>query len=325
MTFKQFIRLISVGLILVIVTSMIVLVLPENYITQSRNEVSLDKIDLKSFRLEFDSDNLLSGLLDSIKASTSNIVKPLDQKDTIQDLKLDLEEVDLGTYYKSAMGKTGEDLKDALNDIIDAHNELNYKEVWSALKEIDQDPTNSENVILIYTGKSISKDANGTGKDDWNREHVWAKSHGDFGTRMGAGTDLHHVRPADVTVNSSRNNKNFDNSENAHHEATLCKHDSDSFEPRDSVKGDVARMMFYMAVRYEGEHDEVDLELVEYMNESKSPHHGKLSTFIEWHENDPVSDFERRRNNLIYEKYQGNRNPFIDHPEWVEDIWDMAS
>ncbi len=78
---------------------------------------------------------------------------------------------------------------------------------------------NENNVILIYTGKSVPKSSNGTGRDDWNREHVWAKSHGDFGTRLGAGTDLHHIKPADVTVNSSRNNKNFDDSDAPHHEA----------------------------------------------------------------------------------------------------------
>lgn len=326
MNFKQIIRLISMGLILVIVASMTVIVLPDEFISQSRSKTSPDGIRLESLKSDFDIDFDLSldFALERLKSAAGKVIKPLDE-DVVQDMHLDLADLDLDTYYRSASGKTGDDLKETLNDIIDEHEELSYKDVWDALKEIDEDPTNSENVILIYTGKSLPKTANGTGEDDWNREHVWAKSHGDFGTRLGAGTDLHHIRPADVTVNSSRNNKNFDNSSNPHHEALLCRHDEDSFEPRDSVKGDVARMMFYMAVRYEGERDEVDLELVEYMNESKSPYHGKLSTLLQWHKNDPVSDFERRRNNLIYESYQGNRNPFIDHPEWVELIWDSAS
>lgn len=81
-------------------------------------------------------------------------------------------------------------------------------------------------------------------------------------------------------------------------------------------------MIFYMAVRYEGERSgEPDLEVSEWMNSSKSPYHGKLSTLLEWHKQDPVSEFEIRRNNLIYENWQGNRNPFIDHPEWVYEIW----
>ncbi|WP_430883530.1 endonuclease I family protein [Fusibacter sp. JL216-2] len=340
MRFKQIIRLISMGLIFVILSSMMVIVLPEKYTTDSRTDVTV--INLEGFKpnwslegfsrwtkktlssagkrldLDLDLDGLLGGVTDS--ESLQGV-----DNDQIQELDLNLATYDLTTYYKSASGKTGQALKVALNDIIDNHEELSYKEVWDALKVIDEDPLNENNVILIYTGKSVPKSSNGTGRDDWNREHVWAKSHGDFGTRLGAGTDLHHIKPADVTVNSSRNNKNFDDSDGPHHEALLCRHDSDSFEPRDSVKGDVSRMIFYMAVRYEGEHGDPDLELVEYMNETKSPHHGKLSTLLLWHKEDPVSDFERRRNNLIYEKYQGNRNPFIDHPEWVEEIWGQAS
>ncbi|WDV46417.1 endonuclease [Clostridiaceae bacterium M8S5] len=223
-------------------------------------------------------------------------------------------------YYADASGKTGLSLKATLNDIIDNHKELSYSDVWQALRDTDEDPNNSSNVILLYTGKSTSKYNNGGDVDNWNREHVWAKSHGDFGTRMGAGTDLHHIRPADVSVNSSRGNKNFDKSLYRHHEATDCFHDSDSFEPRDEVKGDVARMIFYMATRYEGKHGEVDLEVVNYINNSKTPYHGILSTLLKWHKDDPVSEFERVRNDKIY-KYQGNRNPFIDHPEWVEAIW----
>lgn len=89
-----------------------------------------------------------------------------------------------------------------------------------------------------------------------------------------------------------------------------------------SVKGDVARMMFYMATRYEGDATgEPDLELVDYISGFTSePIFGKLSTLIEWHTNDPVDDFERNRNEVIY-SYQGNRNPFIDHPEYVAQIW----
>ena len=82
-------------------------------------------------------------------------------------------------------------------------------------------------------------------------------------------------------------------------------------------------MMFYMVVRYEGDNDEPDLELVDSINDenSKLPQHGKLSTLLEWHEEDPADDYERYRNHVIYEKYQHNRNPFTDHPEFVGKIW----
>ena len=96
-----------------------------------------------------------------------------------------------------------------------------------------------------------------------------------------------------------------------------------SFEPRDEVKGDVARMMFYMAVRYEGLDSYPDLELTESMlpQGNKEPIHGVLSTLLEWHRNDPVDTWEKNRNNIIYDSYQNNRNPFIDFPIIAEHIW----
>lgn len=232
--------------------------------------------------------------------------------------------IEYGKYYKDAEGKTGDELKAALHDTIDDHTQLSYSQCWEALKEIDEDPQNSENVIEIYKGESISKEKNKNGKDDWNREHIWAKSHGNFGTRKGAGTDLHNLRPADVSVNSSRGNLDFDNGGKLHKEAVECKYDRDSWEPRNEVKGDIARTLFYMAVRYEGGDEAADLELLDKVNSeggSKKPLHGKLSTLLKWHKDDPVDDYERRRNNIIYEKYQHNRNPFIDKPEWAALIW----
>lgn len=227
-------------------------------------------------------------------------------------------------YYDLATGLTGQPLKDALNDIISGHTELSYNAVKTALRFTDEDPNNSNNVILLYKGTSQAKTSFGGGANDWNREHVWAKSHGDFGNSAPAGTDLHHLRPTDSSVNSSRGNKEFDNGGTQHSEATSCYADSDSWEPRDEVKGDVARMLMYMAVRYEGESGEIDLELSEQVNNGAQPFHGKLSTLLAWHQSDPVSSFEMNRNNVIYNSYQSNRNPFIDHPEYVNLIWGPA-
>ncbi len=230
-------------------------------------------------------------------------------------------------YYRNAEGKTGANLKSALHDIISANQKvLSYDEVWTALMKTDEDPNNSNNVILLYTGWSYPKNQKGGQTTNWNREHTWAKSQGGFGTSKGPGTDIHHLRPTDVTVNSSRGNKYFDNGGNAVTDGsrygggsgvTGCKTDGDSWEPRDAVKGDVARMLFYMAVRYEAG-DKVDLELAEYS--STSGLHGKLSVLLKWHNEDPVDDWERTRNNKIYD-IQNNRNPFIDHPEYVAEIW----
>ena len=147
-------------------------------------------------------------------------------------------------------------------------------------------------------------------------------------TRRGqAPLDIHHLRPADASVNSAKNNRDFDYGIDRYEDGsgwTDCYTDTDIWEPRDEVKGDVARMIFYMATRYEGENGEVDLEVVDYVNTAGStyePYYGKLSTLLTWHNIDPVDNWEIGRNNIIYSSYQGNRNPFIDHPEYVNLIW----
>lgn len=238
-------------------------------------------------------------------------------------------------YYDSANGKTGEELKSALHEIIKGHKEFTYTQLWNLMHVSDEDPNNPENVILIYTGRSQDKDHRDRGSDydyeskgyehqnAWNREHVWSKSHGDFGTSLGAGTDLHHIRPADHSVNNDRYTKDFDNGGEAHDEATGCKFDSDSWEPRDEVKGDIARMMFYMAVRYEG-NSEPDLELVDRITDYPHPEFGVLSTLLEWNRQDPPDAQEMRRNHIIY-GYQGNRNPFIDNPAYADMIWSKSA
>ncbi|MGP3987622.1 endonuclease I family protein [Streptomyces sp. 3N207] len=224
-------------------------------------------------------------------------------------------------YYKDAEGKTGPELKTALHGIIKESDALSYDQVWDALKATDKDPDNPSNVILLYTGRSQSADDNGGGAEQWNREHVWAKSHGDFGTSTGPGTDIHHLRPTDVSVNSTRGSKDFDAGGEEVGEAPGNYTDGDSFEPRDEVKGDVARMILYMAVRYEGDDDFPDLEPNDKVDNGSAPAHGRLSVLKKWNEQDPPSAFEKNRNDVIYDQFQHNRNPFVDHPEWVDAIW----
>ncbi len=224
------------------------------------------------------------------------------------------------TYYAPAVGKTGTALRTSLHDIIDNHTTLSYDAVWTALKDTDQDPSNTANVIELYTGRSISKSSNGGSTGNWNREHVWAQSRGGFTTSVGPGTDLHHIRPEDVTVNSIRGNKDFDNGGSAVSGCTDCWTDGDSFEPRDAVKGDVARMLLYMAIRYDGDDGFTTLAASATVG-SSSTLIGDLETLLAWNAADPVSSFEMRRNDRIHAQWQGNRNPFIDHPEWAAAIW----
>lgn len=224
-------------------------------------------------------------------------------------------------YYDPADGLTGTALKSALHDIIDDNTQISYDEVWTALQATDEDPDNAADVIEIYTGRSIPKSEHGGDAGDWNREHVWAKSHGDFGTTVGPGTDLHHLRPADVQVNSIRSNKDFDDGGSAVDGAPDNYTDGDSYEPSDEWKGDVARMIMYMDVRYAGDDGYPDLEVNDQVDNGTAPNIGRISVLLQWNELDPPSAFEEHRNDVIYADWQHNRNPFIDHPEYAEQIY----
>lgn len=240
------------------------------------------------------------------------------------------------SYYSSAEGLSGTDMKDALNDIIDGHVKFSYTssntDVWDILKETDKDTIDPSKVILFYSGWTVDGAQEYNSGSGWTREHVWAKSRGDFGTTQGPGTDVHALRPCDVSVNSARNNRWFDFGEDEYIHSdgpTGCYKNSNtwSWEPRDEVKGDVARMIFYMETRYEGENGELDLVVIDSIpndNNTNEPIHAKLSVLLQWHTDDPVDDWERNRNDVIY-SYQENRNPFIDHPEFVNEIWGSVS
>ena len=190
----------------------------------------------------------------------------------------------------------------------------------------DEDPNNPANVVLFYSGRSSDKDFRDgqvESTNSWNREHIWPKSHGFPAQSQHAYTDIHHLRPADSSINSIRSNKDYDNGGTPIDEAPGNKRDSDSFEPRDAVKGDAARMIFYMAVRYQGDDDSgtPDLVLVDYSNtESGQPVLGKLCTLLKWHQQDPVDERERQRNQMVFD-LQLNRNPFIDNPAWADVLY----
>ncbi len=238
-------------------------------------------------------------------------------------------------YYLTAENYADGALKYELNQIIDNHIEFSYTssstDVWDILKETDKDPNNPNNVILIYSGVSVGANQEYNSGNGWTREHVWAKSRGDFGTTTGPGTDVHALRPLDTNTNSTRSNRGFDDCTDCaivydkwSNNTNSFKDTTDwSFEPRPEVKGDVARMLFYMAVRYEGYDGYPDLELSETIMPStdNTPFHGILSVLLEWHRNDPVDSWEENRNDIIYYTYQDNRNPFIDHPEIAEHLW----
>jgi endonuclease I/DNA/RNA endonuclease YhcR with UshA esterase domain len=231
-------------------------------------------------------------------------------------------------YYDGTEGLSGDNLKTALHQIVRGHRVREYSEFRDViLPDLDEDPANDQNIILFYKNNSIPKEnfASNGQQDFWNREHTWPSSHG-FSTSDTAYTDAHNLRPSDYTVNAAKSNKDFgdieDTPENQVPEAPNNYTDDDYWEPRDEIKGDVARILFYMDTRYES--NVLDLDLVDRQSYSGDPELGVLFTLLQWHESDPVDNYERDRHEKIF-FYQENRNPFIDHPEWVFDIWGSSS
>lgn len=207
-------------------------------------------------------------------------------------------------YYDGAAGLYGDQLVTFLNEISnESFMGISYGDVRYILDETDADPDNPGNIILVYLGTSISGIWD-EGKT-WNREHVWPQSLLDSkasNPNINSASDLHNLKPSDPRTNSSRGNKFFG--------TTLTPQ---TYVPRDEVKGDVARILFYMDIMYDS------LSLIN-ANEGGANQMGNLEVLLNWHILDPVDDFEMNRNNII-ENHQGNRNPFIDHPEFADKVY----
>lgn len=242
--------------------------------------------------------------------------------------------------YQYCYGLTDDALKAALHEAINDHQVYPYTstdtDTWDILSIIDEDPLVPANVLGVYSRRSISKTLNNTGGlQDWNhweREHVWPNSHGfNDEDEWPPYTDVHCLRAEIGEVNGDRSDKDmavggtsYSNQVNApYYLPPDLLMSSTTWEPSDEMKGDVARMLFYMAVRYEGDYVyEPNLELVDSLDtDSGAPYLGNLNDLIQWHLADPTNAIEMKRNNLVYSNYQHNRNPFIDHPEWVTNIW----
>ncbi|MEM7164068.1 MAG: endonuclease [Planctomycetota bacterium] len=228
-------------------------------------------------------------------------------------------------YYNGTAGLTGTALRNALHDIIDNHTVIPYSgssfDARDGVDLLQQDPNNSNNVILLYSGVSVAKST----WPGYNREHVWPQS---LGVNSGPpNSDMHNIFACDANVNSARGNKYFDDCTSGcstHPEAPQCSFTSSVFEPRDQDKGDVARVLFYMDVRYNGDvSGEPDLVLTNTPGviSSGCDCMGLLDVLLTWHALDPVDAKEIARNNAIYSQIQGNRNPFVDDPTWVSALY----
>ncbi len=228
----------------------------------------------------------------------------------------------LESYYSSAVGKKGGELRNAIAEIISKnHFELTYTPgIWDLTKEADEDPLDNSKVWLSYeelTNLKVNQQGSDGGAGKWNREHIWARSRGVGETSdKGPATDGHNLRAEDSAVNSEKSNRDFE--EKANDEGFYGTHGDYSYVPKKSARGDVARTLMYMAVRWNKDYKLI-LDDKAY-NSDNAPRQGKLSDLLKWHSVDPVDPYEVRRNNVVF-KYQKNRNPFVDHPELVDFIF----
>ncbi len=234
-------------------------------------------------------------------------------------------------YYNNfGWNQTGTALKDALATKIDITHDrnLNYGDLWTALKSTDQDPNNSQNVLVLYGStdntRSLAKSetcgngnsSTGCGFVRWNREHTFVQSLGnpDLG-QIGPGADAHHMRACTYTMNENRGNRKFAaGSGNAGNSGA-------NWYPGDEWKGDVARMIMYMYLRYGNR----CLPTTIGTGATVTTDTNMLQLFLQWNADDPVSQYEDNRNtylgNLSNTYGQGNRNPFIDNPYLAYLIW----
>ena len=247
------------------------------------------------------------------------------------------------SYYNDVnLQLTGLNLKNALAvKITNTHTKfLVYTpDVWTASKATDVNPDNPNEVLLIYgfengTDQNLDNDRarglndNGGSQSNWNREHVFPRSLGNpnLGTE-GPGSDAHHLRPSDASRNSSRSNRKFGRGSGNSGFSNLDFHDGNegpntaAYYPGDEWKGDVARMMMYMYLRYGNQ----CLPSAVGVGDNSNTPDDMIDLFLKWNVEDPVSDFERKRNtyheNTTNTAAQGNRNPFIDNPFLATRIW----
>ena len=229
-------------------------------------------------------------------------------------------------YYSSATG-TGSTLKGQLHNIIDNHSSFSYGSARSILQDTDVDPNDPNRMLLVYNRVSLNVSAinpNGSipgwdSGNSWNREHTWPKSRG-VGTSGPDTSDLHQLRPSNPSINSSRSNLNFGGEYGAQSYGRLTDGGVTKWYPGDEDAGMIARQQFYMEVRYDGsDGSTVNLNLGSGNPSGNSL--GDLDRLIEWHYLATPDDFELRRNDVIYDDYQGNRNPFIDRPELVWSVF----
>lgn len=245
-------------------------------------------------------------------------------------------------YYSGMMGLSGFQLKTALSaKLRRTHKDNGYGSLLNVYFKSDKDTSyeNDGSIMDMYSEDpnsydpykfSSRKNACGTYRqeaDCFNREHLFPQSA--FGKANPMRSDFFHVYPTDGYVNGKRSNHPFGEVNNARWTSrngskvgsnTFGKYRGTAFEPIDEFKGDIARALLYFGTRYQERIHKFNHVMIDGSKDRVfSPWFLKL--LLKWHKQDPVSKHEIHRNEIGF-KYQGNRNPFIDHPEWVESIWE---
>jgi endonuclease I len=223
------------------------------------------------------------------------------------------------SYYATAIG-TGATLKSQLHNIIDGHTVLSYSATTSALAITDVDPNNSNNLLTVYDRTSINKQYS-SNPLIWNREHTWPRSRG-IQNSGPDDSDLFNLRPSLAEGNGARENWNFGGTYGVTPMGLIVQSGDDMWYPGNADAGMIARQEFYMAVRYDGsDASTTNLELASGNPTASTGTLGDLNRLLEWHFAAPPDTFERRRNQVIYDQFQHNRDPFIDRPEWVWSVF----
>ena len=222
-----------------------------------------------------------------------------------------------GSYtYEALSSLSASSLKTTLNKLMGPTSEggthskmTSYDDCRDNSPITDCENGDSSDFKMLYTSYSATY-SEYNGGNGWNREHVWPKSLGGFETSS-AGSDIHHIRPAEAVVNSFRNNHKYGNVSGGTTKAGNLSgiiggsYASGYFEPLDNVKGDVARIILYVHVRYYDEFSKTNTITNVFQS---------IDVLLEWCALDPVDTWEMGRNDVV-EDIQGNRNVFIDYPE----------
>ncbi len=253
-----------------------------------------------------------------------------------------------GGYYSTVNASSAANLRATLHAAIDDHTKIPYsastRDTWDVLEKADEDPLNPARILDIYKNATYTKV--NTGNNFYNREHTWPKSLGfpNDGSTNYPYTDTHMLMLSDIGHNSARGNLAFGTCSSGEAFGTLAYYGQGGsgfdnlrcgsyWQVWSKLRGNVARAILYMDIRYEGgTHGvtgvaEPDLRLTDNASlitqstgNASVAYMGLLSTLLQWHQQDPVDEREQLRNEVIHLE-QGNRNPFVDHPEWVACVY----